>query len=87
MLPELLVALACSSGKGCAETADQYRRQNPWVDQLASRTQDTLRPLAVNYWGPLAAFAAGRSGSVHLSRNVNLLVSQNETKVEFSVTF
>lgn len=89
-MEELLVTIACLSGKGCPETVHLYYTYNPKVE--AAIKQSTAKATAyigqdVARLAPIAFIAAGGSGSVRINRYISLDISKGEGIVSFKYDF
>ena len=90
MIAEGLVALACISNHGCAETASEYRRRSPQLEHVILETERITRNIVpevlVSYAGPIFLVAAGRTASIRLHRNASYIYGPETSmlKMEWS---
>lgn len=90
-MTELLVIIACYSGKGCTETLNQYREVNPQFNEIVYNAEDMTRknipPFIIQYYGPFVAYMVGMEGNITLTKHVSLKVSDKKQSLNFALTF
>lgn len=88
---EFLVLLACGTGKGCSETANQYYVSNPAVamqlQNIESNVKQKAGPLVVNVVGPVVGYASGNSGVFKVDKFLSLQVSRSIIGLKFERSF
>ena len=90
-MQELLVVLACVSGKGCVETAGHYRQSNPQIQEMIYYSEQVARKhvpqYVIQYFAPVVAYSAGYDGNIALTRSFGLKVSRRTQSLNYTYSF
>lgn len=91
MLPELLVILACSQNKGCAETSSFYYKTHPTVQKIVKKPEkiakEYLGPKIIHFATPLIFFTLGGTASFRLTNNYSLQINEKSATIFFRRDF
>lgn len=90
-MPEILVALACLTSKGCNETATHYYNSRPDIREIVltveHRAKAMVGPLVSDYAIPVAVFASGRPANFKLYKNLSAEISLQAQALIFKKEF
>jgi hypothetical protein len=88
---EILVVIACLTGKGCPESAALYYDTHPELqsvkqvveDKYISKIPDFIKNLIV----PAIAIGGGASGSIKIDENFSIQGNKDEQTIVYNLSF
>lgn len=79
-MQEILVVIACLSGKGCNETSNAYYQAHPELRKMVEMNEKKLKnfvgPIVVESAAPIAFVVAGGTGNFKLYGNFSVEIKQ-----------
>lgn len=90
-MEELLVVLACTSGKGCAPTASAYYESRPSLKEFVKHTEYQIKknthPTLYEYGIPAVLLSLGTTGTTQLSKDFSVRYNRQFIELIFSKGF
>jgi len=84
---EVLVILACVTGKGCAETSTSYYNTSPALRDLVKdnevKVRQVLGPYVVEYVVPVMGLGVGSSSYIKINKNFSTKLENNVVYLKY----
>ena len=75
-MAELLTLFACINNTGCSATSGQYYNTHPmfqeFVKDETNHIKQAVGPIVTEYWAPVLWAAAGKEGTIRLTKSFSL---------------
>ena len=76
---EVIVILACTQGKGCAEATSAYYNVNPSIKEMIANTERLANKIVLfEYGAPIVGAAINKEVYIKINRNFSTKI-QNDT--------
>jgi hypothetical protein len=90
-MEELLLAIACLNGKGCAPTSVRYYETHKDIQSAFLNSEQKIKqhiPEVILVFGsPIATWAAGKTASIQLYKGIKLEVGKNVQIIKYVISF